>query len=124
MEIIFHAHHANVSDRMRKRAESAVRRVARRMARAVDGIIRFEQDGPVKRVEIVLHAPRQRDLIARGEGRYFGPAFAGAMRRFIDDPDLVESMGKAGRRFAGRFTWDYSADQTSEHLSKVVQRGR
>lgn len=52
------------------------------------------------------------------------PALAGAMQRLIDDPDLVDSMGNAGRRFAGRFTWDRSADQTLEHLSKVVQRGR
>ena len=98
MEIIFHAHHANVSDRMRKRAESAVRRAARRMARAVDGIIRFEQDGPVKRVEIVLHAPRQRNLIARGEGRYFGPAFAGAMDRLIAQIQTLRAGHRAARR--------------------------
>lgn len=98
MEIIFHVHHANVSDRMRKRAESAVRRAARRLARAVDGIIRFEQDGPVKRVEIVLHAPRQRNLIARGEGRYFGPALADAMDRLIAQ---IQAM-RAGRRAARR----------------------
>lgn len=81
MEIIFHAHHANVSDRMRRRAEASVRRCGRRLARTVDAIVRFEQDGPVKRVEIVLHAPRQRDLIARGEAKFFGPAFAAAVER-------------------------------------------
>ena len=96
MEIIFHAHHANVSDRMRKRAESAVRRAARRMARAVDGIIRFEQDGPVKRVEIVLHAPRQRNLIARGEGRYFGPAFAGAGDSKLNARLIERRLGHKG----------------------------
>ena len=49
---------------------------------------------------------------------------AAAMRRIADDPDLVETMGAAGRRFAGRFTWERSADQTLAHLQQVVQRGR
>ena len=100
MEIIFHAHHANVSERMRKRAEAAVRRTALRMSRAVDAIIRFEQDGPVKRVEIHLHAPRQRDLVARGEGKFFGPAFAAAMTRLTAQ---IQSL-RAGRRTARRTT--------------------
>ena len=98
MEIIFHTHHASVSDRMRKRAEAAVRRAARRLARTVDGIIRFEQDGPVKRVEIVLHAPRQRDVIARGEGRFFGPAFAGAMTRLTAQIQSLRASRRAARR--------------------------
>jgi len=100
VEIIFHAHHANVSDRMRKRAEAAVRRAAIRLSRAVDAIIRFEQDGPVKRVEILLHAPRQRDLVARGEGRYFGPAFAAAIARLTTQ---IQSL-RASRRTARRTT--------------------
>lgn len=98
MEIIFHVHHANISDRMRRRTAAAVERAARRLARAVDAIIRFEQDGPVKRVEIVLHAPRQRNLIARGEGRYFGPAFAGAMDRLIAQIQSVRTTRKTARR--------------------------
>jgi hypothetical protein len=51
------------------------------MSRAVDAIVRFEQDGPMRRVEIVLHAPRQRDVIALGQGRYYGPALTAAMER-------------------------------------------
>lgn len=98
MEIIFHAHHANISDRMRRRAEAAVKRAAIRLARAVDAIIRFEQDGPVKRVEILLHAPRQRDLIARGEGRYFGPAFAAAMDRLIVQIQALRATRRTARR--------------------------
>lgn len=103
MEIIFHAHHANVSERMRKRAEAAVRRAAIRLSTAVDGIIRFEQDGPVKRVEILLHAPRQRDLVARGEGKFFGPAFASAMSRLTAQiQSLRASRRSARRRSAGK----------------------
>ena len=79
MEIIFHAHHATISDSMRKRAEAGVRRIGRLIGRAVDAFIRFEQDGPVKRVEIVLHAPSTRDLVARAESRYFGIALTACL---------------------------------------------
>jgi glycosyltransferase involved in cell wall biosynthesis len=50
-------------------------------------------------------------------------ALTAAMRRFTDDPKVVETMGAAGRRFAGQFTWERSADQTLAHLQQVVQRG-
>lgn len=98
MEIIFHAHHAAVSDRMRKRAENAVRRAGLRLSRAVDAIIRFEQDGPVKRVEIVLHAPRQRDLVARGEGRFFGPALAVAVEKLTSQIGRMRTLRRTARR--------------------------
>lgn len=98
MEIIFHAHHANISDRMRKRAELAVRRVAARLTRAVDAIIRFEQDGRVKRVEIVLHAPRQRQLIARGEASYYGTALATAVDRLTNQIRTLRSERRRAER--------------------------
>jgi hypothetical protein len=81
VEIIFHAHHAKISDSMRRRAEAGARRIARRTGRAVDAVIRFEQDGPVKRVEIVLHAPPKRDIVARGESRFFGLALTSSLER-------------------------------------------
>ena len=98
MEIIFHAHHANISERMRKRAESSVRRAAERLTRTVDAIIRFEQDGRVKRVEIVLHAPRQRKLIARGEGNYYGPALATAVDRLMNQIRTLRSERRRAER--------------------------
>ena len=81
MEIIFHAHNAPIPDRLRKRAELALQRIGRRLTRAVDAIVRFEQDGPVKRVEIVLHASRQRRIVALGEGKFYGPALTIAIER-------------------------------------------
>lgn len=66
MEIIFHAHNATIPDVLRDRAERTVRKVAKRLQRAVDAVVRFEQDGPTRRVEIVLHAPRVRQLVAEG----------------------------------------------------------
>jgi ribosome-associated translation inhibitor RaiA len=73
MEIIFHEHHAVVSDYMRQRAASGVRRLTARLERIVDAVVRFEQDGPTRRVEIILRAPRQKRIVAKAEGRHFGP---------------------------------------------------
>ncbi len=101
MEIIFHEHHANISERMRKRAEDAVRRAALRLSRAVDAIIRFEQDGRVKRVEIVLHAPRQRKLIARGEGSYYGPALTAAVDKLLNQIRTVSAERRRAERARG-----------------------
>lgn len=81
MEIIFQAHHASVSPRLRERAERAVRKAALRVRRAVDAVIRFEGDGPDRRVEIVLRAPRHRAIVAEGRDASFGPALSTAVAR-------------------------------------------
>jgi hypothetical protein len=52
----------------------------------------------VKRVEILLHAPRQRDLMGRGEGRYFGPAFATAMDKLIAQIRPLRTSRRTARR--------------------------
>ncbi len=83
MEIHFHAHHAEVSPAMRKRAERLVERAAERFPRVVEAVIRFEQDGPTRRVSVALLAPKNHDLLGRGEGRYFGPALATAIARVM-----------------------------------------
>lgn len=98
MEIIFHAHHAVISARMRRRAELAVQRAAARLTRTVDAIVRFEQDGPVKRVEIVLHAPRQRNIVALAEDRFYGRALSAAIDKLSAQ---VRKLGRA-RKSAAR----------------------
>ena len=79
MNIVFHAHHADVSNYMRGRAEAALRRLARRSGRPVDAVIRFEQDGAVRRVELTLHAAGRR-YAAHSEGRFFGRVLSDAVR--------------------------------------------
>jgi len=74
VEVVFHAHNAVISDRMQERASRGLSRIAKRVARAVDAMVRFHQDGPMRRVEIRLNAPGQRDLIAQGHSRSYGPA--------------------------------------------------
>src|ERR1700730_8742437 len=81
MDIVFHGRGVAVSDHMRQRAITGVRKLTERSDRAVDAVIRFEEDGPTRRVEIVLHAPRHRRLVAEAEGRYFGPALRAALAR-------------------------------------------
>ena len=80
MEIIFQSHHATVSQFMRDRAEQGVRRIAARQARAVDALVRFETDGRTRRVEIVLHAPRHRNVRAEGAAPRFAGALSAALR--------------------------------------------
>ncbi|MBX6331292.1 MAG: HPF/RaiA family ribosome-associated protein [Gemmatimonadaceae bacterium] len=95
MEIIFHAHHAVVPEALRQRAERAVRKLARRFSRIVDAIVRFEADGPVRRVEIVLRAPRSRRFVALGVDRAYGPALAVAAARMEAQVTRVKRTPKS-----------------------------
>jgi ribosome-associated translation inhibitor RaiA len=79
VDVIFHSHNAVVSERLRSRAESIIRKLESRIARAVRAIVRFEQDGPTLRVEIEMHASRRRPLISNGYGRTYGPALSEAV---------------------------------------------
>jgi len=83
---------------MRRRAELAAERAAQRLSRAVDAIVRFEQDGPVKRVEIVLHAPRHRKVVALGEARYYGPALTTAIGRLTTQVRKLSGARKSAAR--------------------------
>lgn len=79
MEVIFHSHNAVISERLRSRAESIIHKLESRLSRAGRTIVRFERDGPTRRVEIVMHASRRRPLISNGYGRTYGPALAEAV---------------------------------------------
>jgi ribosome-associated translation inhibitor RaiA len=98
MQIIFHSHHASVSDRLRLRAEQGVRKLADRLGGTVDAVIRFENDGRTRRVEIVMHASRHRRLVAGGEGRYHGPALSEALEALRDQLDRARRARSKGAR--------------------------
>jgi ribosome-associated translation inhibitor RaiA len=83
VEIQLNVHDADVSEAMRARAERQVRRAAKRIPRVVSAVIRFEQDGALRRVSLMLQAPRQHDVVASAEGRYFGPALSQAIARVL-----------------------------------------
>ena len=102
MLIMFHAHHADVSDNMRRRAEQALRKVARRARRPVDAAIRFQQDGSVRRVELTLHTAGGRRYVARSEDRFFGSALADAARRLAMQVNHTKRTPKARARRRAR----------------------
>lgn len=77
---------------------------------------------------IASNSPGIRESVVDGETGFLVPhgdvpAMAGAVRRLMDSPSLVRQMGEAGRRFAERFSWERSADDTIAHLEEVVLRG-
>ena len=78
MEIVFQSHHATVPERVRQNAARSLERLGMRLTRPVSGVIRFEEDGRMRRVELELQG-RGRVLVAEGTGRYFGPALAAAL---------------------------------------------
>ena len=97
MDIVIHSHHAEVSEFQRKRAERAVERAAARIPSIVEGIIRFEEDGPTRRVTITLRAPKHHDLMGKGEDRFFGPALTAAVARLNAQADREKrSHGRRG----------------------------
>ena len=102
MDILFQSHHAQVSERMRERARVAVMRVSTRSARAAKAVVRFEEDGPTRRVEIVLHTPRRRAMVAEGSARFFGPALTYAIDRLHAQTRQLKRTPKARSRKIAR----------------------
>lgn len=47
----------------------------------MEGIIRFEQDGKTRRITVTLRAPRHKDLMGKGEGRFYGPSLTAAIAK-------------------------------------------
>lgn len=76
MEIVWQAHNAVISDRLRNRAELLVEKAAKRLGSSVGADVRFEREGTRCRVEIVLRAARHKVIVAEGNARYYGPALA------------------------------------------------
>ena len=74
---------------------------------------------------IAGNSPGIRESVIDGETGFLVPptdvaAFAAAMRGLVAQPELVRTLGDGGRRFAERFTWDRSADETLQHLEQVI----
>lgn len=77
---------------------------------------------------IASDSPGLRESLVNGQTGVLVPhgdtvALAREMRKIAQSKARVESLGSAGRRFAERFTWDRSAEETISHLQLMVQRG-
>jgi ribosome-associated translation inhibitor RaiA len=90
VDIVFQSHHATVPERVRQNAARSVLKLGQRLTRPTSAVIRFEEDGRMRRVEIELLA-RGRRLVAEGTGRYYGPALAAALAH------LEAQMRRMGR---------------------------
>ncbi len=97
MEIILHAHHAEVSDTLRAQAEKAIRRIAARLNKAANAIVRFVGDGQTRRVEIVLRGSRHRELFAVADARAFAPALSTAVQRLESQVARVRRSRRSPR---------------------------
>ncbi len=96
MEIILQAHHADVTESLREQAEAAIRRIATRLHRVANAIVRFISDGPTRRVEIVLRGASSRELFAHADARDFAPALAAAVHRL--ESQVARARARRARR--------------------------
>lgn len=102
MEIVFHIHDAPISERMKRRAEAALRKAARRAPRPQDAVIRFQVDSGVKRVEMALHTASGKRYVAKSDASYFGTALSDAARKLAMQLDHSKRTPKARARARAR----------------------
>jgi ribosome-associated translation inhibitor RaiA len=81
MEIQFHGHQTAITEGLRVKATEGVQKLAEHLARPVDADVWFGEDGVLKTVEIVLHAPSYDNLVGKSDGKYHEPALAAQIRK-------------------------------------------
>jgi glycosyltransferase involved in cell wall biosynthesis len=77
---------------------------------------------------VAADSPGIRESVVDGETGFLVPgsdvaAYAAAMRGLVESPDLVATLGSNARRFAETFTWERAAQETLDHLHRVVAGG-
>lgn len=81
MEIKIHGHQTDITESVRLKAEDGSRKLAEHLQRAVNADVWFGEDGVMKTVEIVLHAPGYKNLVAKAEAKYHDPALTDAIAK-------------------------------------------
>lgn len=81
METHFHGHQTEITDGLRHRAAEGARKLAEHLQRAVDADVWFGEDGVLKTVEIVLHAPRRKNLVAKSAAKFHEAALTDAIAK-------------------------------------------
>ena len=69
--------------------------------------------------------PGLRDSVLDGQTGFLVPhgdpeALATALVRLSTEPELVERLGQAGRRFAETLSWERAATETERHLEETI----
>jgi ribosome-associated translation inhibitor RaiA len=83
VQLVFKHSGVALTQSMLKKAERAVLKAAERIPRATGATVRFDEDGPERRVEITFVAPRAMRLVASAAGRYWGPALNAALVKLV-----------------------------------------
>jgi len=83
VEIVFSHRGIALTESMLKKAERAILKAAERVPRATAAIVRFDEHGPERRVEIVFPAPQGLRLVASTAGRFWGPALDAALAKLV-----------------------------------------
>lgn len=105
MELVFSHRGIALTQSMLKKAEAAVLKASERIPRATSAIVRFDSDGPERRVEIVFNGPRGTRLVAAAAGRYWGPALNAALTKLVRQASKerrTPARHSPARRAAGR----------------------
>ena len=76
---------------------------------------------------VASNSPGIRESVRDGETGFLVPhgdisAMSAAMRRIAESRELVVTLGTQARVFAESFTWERAAQQTEQHLMRVVGR--
>jgi glycosyltransferase involved in cell wall biosynthesis len=76
---------------------------------------------------IAANSPGIRESVIDGETGFLVPpddpeAMAASMRGLVQSSDLVSVLGAAARKFAEKFTWERSANETLAHLEEVIAK--
>ena len=100
MEIVFSHRGIALTESMLKKAELAILKAAERVPRATGAVVRFEEDGPERRVEIVFTAPQGVRLVASASGRFWGPALDDAVNKLVRQAS--KERRTPARRAAGK----------------------
>jgi ribosomal subunit interface protein len=68
MQTTISARHCEIPDALRERALAVVERLGALARRPIEATVVFDGDGPLRTVELRLHASRGEVLIAKGDG--------------------------------------------------------
>lgn len=97
MELVIHGHQTDVSNGLRYRTEEGLRRIGTKLRRAIIADVRFEEDGVMKAVEIVLQAPNNILLVGKAENKHHGTALTEALAKIEKQIEKVKTVQKRKR---------------------------
>lgn len=81
MEIQFHGHQTEITDGLRTKATDGILKLIEHLGRDADADVWVGEDGVMKTVELVLHAPHYENLVAKSDSKYHETALTDAIAK-------------------------------------------